>query len=161
MQTKIRIVFTFIICHLISYFIVSVPYYQFVMKVYYVGEQAVFPRFLITENHPALWAQAMNFFFPLQILNALLFSVLIILVLDWLKKQPISKVFFFVFWSKGVISGISAISPAPGTIEGILFFIPEVTSSIHLLVIIEILLQAVVVSLSFVILNKKIWNKEK
>ncbi|TGL63090.1 hypothetical protein EHQ58_01165 [Leptospira ognonensis] len=158
MKTKIRIIFTYIICHLISYFVVSIPYYQFVMKKYYVGEGAIFQRFLITESNPLLWAEAMRLFFPIQIINAFLFSILLVHTLDWLKKQSIPSILFFVFWSKGIISGLLAISPAPGNLEGVLFFIPDVSLKIHTLVALEMFMQALLVSLMFVIVNLKLWK---
>lgn len=158
MKTKIRIIFTYIICHLISYFVVSIPYYQFVMKKYYVGEEGIFQKFLITESNSLLWAQAMKIFFPIQIMSAFLFSILLIQVLDWMKKQSVPRLIFFIFWSKGIISGILAISPAPGNMEGVLFFIPEVSIKIHTLVAFEMFLQALVVSTLFVLFNLKVWN---
>jgi hypothetical protein len=129
------------------------------MRDYYIGDDAIFSKFLITENNPELWSQAMASFFPLQVLSAVLFSILLIFVFEWLSVQSFQSAFLFLFWCKGIVGGIIAIAPAPGTLEGFLFFIPEVTSLIHLLVGTEILLQAAAVSFFFCIINYKLWKK--
>ena len=55
MNPKIKITIQFIFSHLSAYLLVSVPYFQLVMKEYYEGENAVFPLFLITASDGAAW----------------------------------------------------------------------------------------------------------
>ncbi len=156
-----RVIFSYIICHLISYFIVSIPYYHFVMKDFYNGSDPVFQKFLITENQHILWHEAMNEVIPIQLMSAFLYSILLLLVFDWLKDQTYFRFLFFIFWTKGIVGGIISASPAPGNLEGILFLSPEITLKIHFLVLIEILLQAILVSLLFHFFYVKLWEKSK
>jgi|GEM_PF-6843151 hypothetical protein len=159
MKIKLKIIFSYLICHLISYFILSVPYYHFVMKKYYVGDKAVFQSFLITENQQELWSQVLTYIVPIQILNAVLFATLILLIFDWFRSQTILKSFFFLFWSKTIINGLLSISPGPGTLEGILFLLPSVTMKIHFLVFMEMVFQGLIVAALFIFINRRFWRK--
>ncbi|BDA80596.1 hypothetical protein LPTSP3_g35260 [Leptospira kobayashii] len=154
MKAWIKITFRLILCHLFSYLLVSVSYYNLVMKNYYQGENPVFATFLVTEKNPTEWAIAMTWLFPFQILHALIFVSFLILIWDWFATQSFAKRFLSVFWLKGLIGGIASIGPTPGNLEGFLFFLPSVTTSIHLLVAFEVLLQSAVTSFLFVFLTK-------
>ncbi len=149
MKINSKVILYFIICHLISYVVISIPFYHFIMRDYYKGSEAVFSRFLITEESPILWANAIQWFFPFQILNSTLFAIVLVIVWDWFSKQSYFKGFLFVFWCKGIVGGLASLSPAPGNIEGALFLIPQINSQIQLFVCLETLLQAAMVSFLF------------
>ncbi|TGN19869.1 hypothetical protein [Leptospira idonii] len=156
MKPWIKITFRFLSSHLFSYLVVSIPYYNLVMKDYYVGENSVFSKFLITEANVSEWATAMKLLFPFQILHALCFVVLLLLVFDWFQKQSFAKQFFFLFWIKSILGGIATIAPSPGTLEGILFFHPMITAKIHSLVALEILVQGALTAFIFTLWNRKV-----
>ncbi|TGN10904.1 hypothetical protein EHS11_06890 [Leptospira ilyithenensis] len=124
------------------------------MKSYYEGDNPVFATFLITEKNPTEWAIAMTWLLPFQILHALVFVFFLILIWDWFAAQNFTKRFLTVFWLKGLVGGIASIGPSPGNLEGFLFFLSSVTTSIHLLVAFEVLLQSALTAFVFVFWTK-------
>lgn len=152
MNPKIKITIQFIFSHLSAYLLVSVPYFQLVMKEYYEGENAVFPLFLITASDGAAWSRAMFWLFPALILQAILMVSFVILIWDWFQTQSFGKQMFVLIWMRTMLGGFAAISPAVGSLEGMVFLIPEVSISIHLYVVFEIFLQSVVQAGIFLIL---------
>ncbi|MCT8334269.1 hypothetical protein NUH30_11355 [Leptospira sp. 85282-16] len=144
MNPKIKITIQFIFSHLSAYLLVSIPYFQLVMKDYYEGENAVFPLFLITANDGAAWTRAMTWLIPALIFQAILMVSFLIVIWDWFRNQTFGKQMFVLVWMRTVLGGIAAISPAVGSLEGMVFLIPEVSISIHFYVVIEIFLQSLV-----------------
>jgi hypothetical protein len=149
MKTHIKLIIIYIICHLISYFAVSFPYYQLLLKPYYVGPSPILSSFLITESDLSLWSNSLVWLVPIQILSAFLFSLVFLFIIEWLTQQSFWKVFFFLFWCRAVLGGIASILPAPGSLEGFLFLKPDIHLSLQVLVGIEILMEALLVSLLF------------
>ncbi|EOQ97363.1 hypothetical protein LEP1GSC195_3399 [Leptospira wolbachii serovar Codice str. CDC] len=144
MNPKIKITIQFIFSHLSAYLLVSIPYFQLVMKDYYEGDSAVFPLFLITANDGAAWSRAMTWLFPALIFQAVLMVSFLIVIWDWFRTQSFGKQMFVLVWMRTVLGGLAAISPAVGSLEGMVFLIPEVSFSIHLYVVFEIFLQSLV-----------------
>lgn len=144
MNPKIKITIQFIFSHLSAYLLVSIPYFQLVMKEYYEGDSAVFPLFLITANDGAAWSRAMTWLIPTLVLQAILMVSFLIVIWDWFRTQSFGKQMFVLVWMRTVLGGLAAISPAVGSLEGMVFLIPEVSLSIHLYVIFEIFLQSLV-----------------
>lgn len=144
MNPKIKITIQFIFSHLSAYILVSIPYFQLIMKDYYEGENAVFPLFLITANDGAAWSRAITWLFPTLIIQAILMVSFLLVIWDWFCAQTFDKQMFVLVWMRTVLGGIASISPAVGSLEGMVFLIPEVSISIHLYVIFEIFLQSLV-----------------
>lgn len=144
MNPKIKITIQFIFSHLSAYILVSIPYFRLVMKDYYEGENAVFPLFLITANDGAAWTRAMTWLFPALIMQAILMVSFLLVIWDWFRTQTFGKQIFVLVWMRTVLGGFASISPAVGSIEGMVFLIPEVSISIHLYVVFEIFLQSLV-----------------
>ncbi|MCW7469057.1 hypothetical protein [Leptospira kanakyensis] len=144
MNPKIKITIQFIFSHLCAYLLVSIPYFQLVMKEYYEGDTAVFRWFLVTASDGAAWSRAMSWLFPALIFQAVLMVSFLILIWDWFRLQTFGKQMFVLVWMRTVLGGLAAISPAVGSLEGMVFMIPEISISIHLYVAFEIFLQSVV-----------------
>lgn len=144
MNPKIKITIQFIFSHLCAYLLVSIPYFQLVMKDYYEGDSAVFPLFLITATDGTAWSRAMFWLFPSLIFQAILIMSFLIVIWDWFRLQTFGKQMFVLVWMRTILGGLAAISPAVGSLEGLVFLIPEVSISIHFYVIFEIFLQSVV-----------------
>lgn len=144
MNPKIKITIQFIFSHLCAYLLVSIPYFQLVMKDYYEGDSAVFPLFLITATDGAAWSRAMFWLFPSLIFQAILIVSFLIVIWDWFRLQTFGKQMFVLVWMRTILGGLAAISPAVGSLEGLVFLIPEVSISIHFYVIFEIFLQSLV-----------------
>lgn len=144
MNPKIKITIQFIFSHLCAYLLVSIPYFQLVMKDYYEGDSAVFPLFLITATDGTAWSRAMFWLFPSLIFQAILIVSFLIVIWDWFRLQTFGKQMFVLVWMRTILGGLAAISPAVGSLEGLVFLIPEVSISIHFYVIFEIFLQSLV-----------------
>ncbi|MCW7491465.1 hypothetical protein ND861_02230 [Leptospira sp. 2 VSF19] len=144
MNPKIKITIQFIFSHLSAYLLVSIPYFQLVMKDYYEGQNAVFPLFLITANDGAAWSRAMTWLFPALLIQAILIVCFLIVIWDWFRLQTFGKQMFVLVWMRTVLGGLASISPAVGSLEGMVFLIPEISLSIHLYVVFEIFLQSLV-----------------
>ncbi|XDD46427.1 hypothetical protein AB3N60_17245 [Leptospira sp. WS39.C2] len=155
MNPKIKITIQFIFSHLLAYLLISIPYFQLVMKGYYEGESAVFPLFLVTSVDGAAWSRAMVWLFPSLIFQALLIVSFLHIIWDWFQSQSFNKQMFVLVWMRTVLGGLAAISPAVGSLEGMVFMISEVTLSIHLYVLFEILLQSLVQAGIFLWLAKR------
>lgn len=144
MNPKIKITIQFIFSHLLAYLLVSIPYFQLVMKGYYEGESAVFPLFLVTSGDGAAWTRAMTWLFPALVFQAILLVSFLHLFWDWFHEQTFSKQMLVLVWMRTVIGGLAAISPSVGSVEGMVFMISEISFSIHLYVLFEIFLQSLV-----------------
>ncbi|XDD42704.1 hypothetical protein AB3N58_15680 [Leptospira sp. WS60.C2] len=144
MNPKIKITFQFILSHLLAYLFVSIPYFQLVMKGYYEGESAVFPLFLLTSNDGAAWTRAMTWLLPALVFQAILMVSFLHLIWDWFQVQTFGKQMFALVWMRTVLGGLAAISPAVGSLEGMVFMISEISFSIHLYVLFEIFLLSLV-----------------
>ncbi|MDF3820856.1 hypothetical protein P3G55_13150 [Leptospira sp. 96542] len=153
-----KISIQFILSHLFAYIFVSIPYYQWVLKVHYVGEAPVFARFLLTEAAGALWSKAIGFLFPSLFLQSLLILVFLFMIWDFFVIQSFWKQFSILIWIRVVLCGVVSISPAVGNLEGLVFMIPEVSVQIHSLVFLEILLQGLVHTFSFLIFYR--WSNK-
>ena len=94
----------------------------------------------------------MFWLFPALILQAILIVSFVILIWDWFRTQSFGKQMFVLIWMRTMLGGFAAISPAVGSLEGMVFLIPEVSISIHLYVVFEIFLQSVVQAGIFLIL---------
>ncbi|MCG6147185.1 hypothetical protein EHR04_10575 [Leptospira levettii] len=155
MNPKIKITIQFIFSHLLAYLLVSIPYFQLVMKEYYEGDSAVFPLFLVTSSDGAAWSRAMTWLFPSLLLQALLIVSFLHLIWDWFQKQPFNKQMFVLIWMRTILGGLAAISPSVGSLEGMVFMISEVTITIHIYVLFEIFLQSLVQAGIFLWLVKR------
>ncbi|TGL24020.1 hypothetical protein EHQ46_02490 [Leptospira yanagawae] len=144
MNPKIKITIQFIFSHLLAYLFVSIPYFQLVMKGYYEGDSAVFPLFLVTSVDGAAWTRAMTWLLPALVMQALLMVSFLLTIWDWFKIQSFGKQMFLLVWMRTVLGGLAAISPAVGSLEGMVFMIAEITLSIHIYVLFEIFLQSLV-----------------
>ncbi|TGL50451.1 hypothetical protein EHQ59_13810 [Leptospira kemamanensis] len=144
MNPKIKITIQFIFSHLLAYLLVSIPYFQLVMKGYYEGESAVFPLFLVTSVDGAAWTRAMTWLFPALVFQAILLVSFLHLIWDWFREQTFGKQMLVLVWMRTVIGGLASISPSVGSVEGMVFMISEITISIHIYVLFEIFLQSLV-----------------
>lgn len=157
MNLKIKITIQFILSHILAYLLVSIPFFQIVMKGFYEGKDAVLPVFLITEKSGAIWNSAMKLLFPTLILQGFLISIFLWLIWDFFKTLEYKRQFLILVWMRLFLGGLAAISPAVGTLEGLIFMIPQITFGLHIFVILEIFLQSL--ASSFLFLGMVRWKK--
>lgn len=158
-QVQLRISLIYLICHLLSYFFISIPYYHLFLKEFYIGNPPVFSSFLVTELDGNLWQERMLYFFPVQMISALLGSLFLGMLYDYLQRLSYAKLILIIFWMKAILGGLVAVPPSPGTLEGFLFLRSEFSVGIQLLVFSEICFQATVCGVLFGFLFKRYVTK--
>ena len=133
----------FAVAHTVTYFIVGALAYQFLTRELYEGPNPIFATFMRTPAEPEVWRHVMIWFLPAQVLRGLLMAAALFPFLDTLLAWGAGKRFLslaglyliFGYWASAVA--------APGTIDGVVYMRPEITTRAHLLVQPEILLQGV------------------
>jgi hypothetical protein len=132
------------VAHVVSYIVVGAAAYQWITRPFYEGDRAVFATFMRTPDEPALWAHAMTWLLPGQVLRGVLIAAALYPFFEPLASWRRSKRFATIaglylvlgFW-------VSAVA-APGTIDGLIYLRPEIPLAAHLLVQPEIVLQGLV-----------------
>ena len=132
------------IAHVVSYLVVGAAAYQLLTKPFYEGEAAVFATFMRTPAEPELWAHAMTWFIPGQVLRGVLIAAVLYPFYDTLRALgwgrrclSISGLYLVLgFWASAVA--------APGTIDGLIYLRPEITPYAHLMVQPEIIAQGAI-----------------
>ncbi len=132
------------IAHVVSYLVVGAAAYELLTKPFYEGEAAVFATFMRTPGEPELWSHAMTWFIPGQVLRGVLIAAVLYPFYDTLRVWgwgrrclSIGGLYLVLgFWASAVA--------APGTIDGLIYLRPEITSYAHLVVQPEIVAQGLV-----------------
>ena len=136
-----------IIAHVVTYFTIGAISYTFLTKQYYVGPNPIFSTFMRTQADPTLWRHVMVWFVPGQVLRGFLIALVLYFFFDtlmnwgfWKRYLSISSLYIVLgFWAAAVA--------APGTIDGMIYMRPEITSYVHLKVQPEILIQGLLLGL--------------
>ena len=132
--------------HIVTYFVVGALAYQFLTKEFYVGPEPIFARFMRTEAEPALWSHVTKWFFPAQALRGLLIALALWPFLEALKSMSFSKRLAAIAGLYLLLGFWAAATAAPGTIEGLVYLRPEITTYVHLKVQPEIIAQGLALS---------------
>jgi hypothetical protein len=127
--------------HVTTYFLAGAVFYQFLTKDFYTGPNAIFAPFMRTETEPELWSHVVRWFLPAQILRGVLFAAVLYPLFDVLKTWSFAKRFLLIASLYLVFGFWAATVAAPGTIEGMVYMRPFITSYAHLAVQPEIILQ--------------------
>jgi hypothetical protein len=88
-----------------------------------------------------------NWFLPAEILRGLLIAAVFYPLYDVLKLWPFVKRFLYIAGVYIVLGFWAASVPAPGTIEGMVYLRPFITSQVHLRVQPETILQGLALGL--------------
>jgi hypothetical protein len=135
-----------IVVHVVTYYTIGALAYRLITWRFYTGLKSVFSSFMVMQTDPVLWPKVMIWILPGQILRGLLMAVALYPFFDILCKWKYLKrwiviagiYIIFGFWASCVA--------APGTIDGMIYMRPEITSEVHLLVQPEIILQGLLLS---------------
>jgi hypothetical protein len=130
-----------------TYFLAGAVFYPLLTKSYYVGPNPIFAAFLRTEADQALWPHVVNWFLPAEILRGFLIAAVLYPLYDVLMVWPFLKRLFYIASLYLVMSFWAASVPAPGTIEGLVYMRPFITSEVHFHVQPEIILQGLALAL--------------
>jgi hypothetical protein len=131
----------FALVHVVTYFVVGAVAYQLLTKGFYEGEAPIFASFMRTPANPEAWQYVMRWFIPGQLLRGVLMAAALYTFFDtlinwqWTKRFLVIAGLYLIFgyWASAVA--------APGTIDGLIYMRPEITTRAHLLVQPEIVLQ--------------------
>lgn len=156
MKRYLLFVLFFTVAHILTYLVVGALAYESITKQFYQGEVPTF-IFMRTESDPQLWAHAMRWMIPGQVIRgiimglALLPFMAVLIRSSVLKRGLIISLIYFVF------SHLSAAGPTTSNIEGFIYLRPEyLTARSFLLTQPEIVVQSLALGFLFaVIINIK------
>lgn len=127
--------------HVTTYFLAGAIAYPLLTKEFYIGPNPIFATFLRTEAEPALWSHVVRWFLPAQILRGVLIAGVLYPLFDTLKAWSFGRRFLLLAGLYIVLGFWAATVAAPGTIEGMVYLRPFITTYVHLTVQPEIILQ--------------------
>jgi hypothetical protein len=125
MYKYIRLAVVFILSHTFSYVIVGAIAYQLFYKPFWEGPSPLYATFMRTMADPTLWAQAMTWQIPGQILRGLLMALAISPILPKLEETSIARRYAFIAALLFVFAHMAASDPSTGNIEGAIYMRPE------------------------------------
>jgi len=127
--------------HVLTYSVMGAIAYQLLTKDFYVGPNPIFASFMRTEAEPALWAHVMRWLLPAQVLRGVLIAAVLYPFFNTLQAWSFGKRFLAIASLYLVLGCWATAVPAPGTIEGLVYMRPVVTTYVHLKVQPEIVAQ--------------------
>lgn len=130
-----------IVVHLVTYFIVGAVAYPLFTQQFYEGANPIFATFMRTPAEPKLWSHVMTWFVPGQILRGLLIGAVLYPLFETLKAWNFWRRFLSIAGLYLVLGFWASTVAAPGTIDGMIYMRPEITSYAHLMVQPEIIVQ--------------------
>ena len=137
------------IAHILTYLVVGALAYEFITKQFYQGEV---PTFILmrTESEPQLWAHAMRWMIPGQLIRGIIMGLTLLPFMAVLVKSSILKRGLMISLIYFVFSHLSAAGPTTSNIEGFIYFRPEYfTARLFLLTQPEIIVQSLALGFLF------------
>ncbi|WCL49367.1 hypothetical protein [Leptospira sp. GIMC2001] len=150
-----RFILKYTLAHIPTYLFFGILGYTFVNHDFYIGSEPVFASFLVTPNQPELWNSARIWMIPAQFLRALIIGSTMFLIRESLFQSSFYQRTFIVFCIYSLVGGLASDVPAPGTIEGLVYMLPNIEFSVHFIVLTEVVLQGFISSLIFSYLINK------
>ena len=132
------------VAHVVTYLLVGTVAYSLLTQEFYEGANPIFATFMRTQAEPELWSHVLIWFIPAQILRGLLLAAVLYPFYKTLKKWNFWKRSLSIASLYIVLGFWANSSPAPGTIEGMVYMRPEITVYAHLKVQPEIIGQGLV-----------------
>jgi hypothetical protein len=109
----------------IAYLAAGALAYQLLTKRFYVGDDAIFARFLRSESDPSVWSHVMRWQFPILVARGLLIALALLpfrAALSSFARRKRVLVLFVLFF---VLLHLAAAAPSPSNLEGIVYMRPE------------------------------------
>lgn len=108
-----------------AYLIAGALAYQLLTKRLYVGDDAIFARFLRSEADPTQWRHVMIWQFPMLLARGLLISLALLPFQAALMSFALRKRLLVLFALFFVMLHLAATAPSPSNLEGIVYMRPE------------------------------------
>jgi len=150
-----RFVLKYAVSHIPTYLFFGILGYAYVNHEYYIGPKPVFSQFLVTPNQEELWDKARLWMVPAQLLRAWIIGSTMYLIRETLFRSEFFQRAFIVFAIYSLVGGFASAVPAPGTIEGLVYMLPNIELSVHFVILTEVVLQGGISSLIFSFLINK------
>lgn len=128
--------------HTLTYVVVGAAAYHLIVKPFYVGDRAAFASFMRTESEPELWAHAMRWLLPAQLLRGALMAAALSPLRAAIEAKGFGGRLLTIAGIYLVFGYWASCTAAVGTIEGLVYLRPEFTARMHMMVQPEIVLQA-------------------
>ena len=107
--------------------------YQLLTKRFYVGDAAIFARFLRSEADPAAWRHVMTWQLPVLLARGLLVALALLPFRPALTSFALRKRIFVLGGLFFVLADFAAAAPSPSNLEGIVYMRPELIGLIPFL----------------------------
>ena len=120
--------------------------YPLLTKDFYIGENAVFSSFMVTQEDGELWNNVLVWILPGQLLRGILIGLAFYPFYSVLNSWTYQKRFLTIFSIYTIIGFWASTVAAPGTIDGMIYMRPEITLMTHFKVQPEILIQGLLLS---------------
>lgn len=146
MKNIITYLLKFATVHIITYWIVGMIAYPLLTKDFYIGENAVFSSFMVTQEDGELWNNVLVWILPGQLLRGILIGLAFYPFYSVLNSWTYQKRFLTIFSIYTIIGFWASTVAAPGTIDGMIYMRPEITLMTHFKVQPEILIQGLLLS---------------
>ena len=146
MKNIITYLLKFATVHTITYLIVGMIAYPLLTKDFYIGENAVFSSFMVTQEDGELWNNVLVWILPGQLLRGILIGLAFYPFYSVLNSWTYQKRFLTIFSIYTIIGFWASTVAAPGTIDGMIYMRPEITLMTHFKVQPEILIQGLLLS---------------
>ena len=143
MNTKKFLIFAgkVMAAHTVTYLVVGAVAYFLLTRQFYEGPNPLFAAFMRTQAEPDLWAHAMTWQIPGQLLRGLLIAAALYPFFDTLASWSFSKRFLSISSLYLVLGFWATAGPVVGSIEGLIYLRPAFTPYVHLMVQPEIIAQ--------------------
>ena len=109
----------------VAYLIAGALAYHLLTKRFYVGDAAIFARFLRSEADPTEWRHVMAWQFPMLLARGLLISLALLPFRSALISFALPKRVLVLFVLFFVLVHLAAAAPSPSNLEGIVYMRPE------------------------------------
>ena len=125
MNARHRFVLKVILVSSAAYLIAGALAYQLLTKRFYVGDAAIFARFLRSEADPTEWRHVMAWQFPILLARGLLIALALLPFRPALMSFARPKRALVLFVLFFVLLHFAAAAPSPSNLEGIVYMRPE------------------------------------
>ena len=125
MSARSRFVLKVILVSSAAYLIAGALAYHLLTKRFYVGDAAIFARFLRSEADPTEWRHVMAWQFPILLARGLLIALALLpfrpALISFARPKRVLVLFVLFF----VLVHFAAAAPSPSNLEGIVYMRPE------------------------------------
>lgn len=145
MRPNARFIVKFVIVQFVTYVITGIIAFNTFMVEAYTGPDALFSAFLITTDDPE-WNNLVMKIIPIQIIRGLLLGMIFYSLSKSLRSMSYRRRFIMFLGFYFVLGFLAGPAIGPGTLEGMIYMLPQYSPKGHFLVLCEMALQSIMLS---------------